>query len=186
MDTSGLKAALVNRLQARLDEEEFGMIDPPAADKPVDSPPPTEPAAAAAPVAAAPSPTPAPAPKAAPAPAPAAEKKEETPAATGGMSFEEKKKQRAARFGIAVVEAKKPTPKKNNPKKKGDKKADQKSDKKPKKKEQQVKHAKPAEPPLLPKAEIEKLLQRAERFGNTDTKRVAELKTMLRKHRFSK
>jgi SAP domain-containing ribonucleoprotein len=118
--TDGLKAELVNRLQARLDEEEFGIVAAPAVvAAPVAAAP------VAAPPVAAPPPVvnPTPAPKAA-APAPkavvskAVEKpKPATKEVVAGLaapavvaaptttlsSFEEKKRARASRFGIPVI-----------------------------------------------------------------------------------
>jgi len=78
----GLKADLINRLQARLDEEEFGMVAPPPASAAGASPAAaaTPSAAAAAPPAAAPQAAPAAAPPAVPAglpPVPVAEAVEE-------------------------------------------------------------------------------------------------------------
>lgn len=110
--------------------------------------------------------------------------------AVSEMSFAEKKAARAARFGIAVVEPKKPqtTP---NKKRQNDKKQQGGSNKKQKK--QQQKQQTPQkkntpqkkEKPLLPVEEIEKRLKRAEKFGTGDNAQTQELKAMLRKHRFA-
>jgi SAP domain-containing ribonucleoprotein len=229
--TEGLKAELINRLQARLDEEEFGMVDAPlpgATAATVAAAAAAAPASAAVPAAAkaepttAPAPTPTPTPKstateevtakettetiAAPvaaAPAPT----DPTAAAVGSvasppassdakMSFEDQKRKRAARFGIAVVEN--PVVKKVNGNGKQPAGVAAAGTPKGKKQKQEkggekVKEAtkptavpeKPKEPPLLPKDEIEKRLKRAERFGGITGPKMDELKAMLRKHRFN-
>ena len=211
METSGLKADLVNRLQARLDEEEFGMIDPPAADKPA-----AEPKA----------PTPAKAEKKEPAQKkdpPSETKKNDPPAksepekkvpvveekskgeekekekvqaapaaapvepakpvAMSGLSCEEKKRKRAERFKIAVVPDKKAEPRSNKQDNKRGKKQKQEKQQ-DKKKDNREKTEPKKDTPLLPKEEIEKLLKRAERFGGEPTARTLELKAMLRHYRF--
>jgi SAP domain-containing ribonucleoprotein len=226
LSTEGLKAELINRLQARLDEEEFGMVDAPAAGATAATVAAAAAATGKAP-AAAPAPAPVPAAKptptttAAPAPAPTAKSTttdavtpKETvapaPAAatadpvgavasppasngTASSSFEDLKRKRAERFGIAVVAS--PTVKKDNGKQpaakeatgtpKGKKQKQEKGGEKAK----EIKAAvpeKPKEPPLLPKAEIEKRLKRAERFpGAASDAKKDELKAMLRKHRFN-
>jgi SAP domain-containing ribonucleoprotein len=235
LPTEGLKAELINRLQARLDEEEFGMVDAPAAGAtaatvaaaaaatgkapavaaaaspvPAAKPTPTTPAAPAA----APTPAPAPAPTAksmittddvtaketaAPVPAAAAAAVVGTvvspPAASNGTalsSFEDQKRKRAERFGIAVVAN--PTIKKDNGKQPAAKEAAGTPKGKKQKQElggekvQETKAAVPEkakEAPLLPKAEIEKRLKRADRFGGITDAKKDELKAMLRKHRFN-
>lgn len=206
--TDGLKADLVNRLQTRLDEEEFGMVDPPP-----DEPTNTTSTAATTPTSTSP-------PKSAtkssneepkaetkvenkekPAPAPAA--KVETlvvdakpvPAQPmpSGLSFEEQKKRRAERFNIPVVEIKEDKPKekggkrepkeKQDPKEKGAKR-DKKSEA-PKTNNKRAKtEVKKTEKEILPKEEIEKLLARADKYGG-DPKRTEELRVMLRHYRFS-
>ena len=175
LPTEGLKADLVNRLQAALDEEEFGDMAPPlespaAAAKASAPAAPTAPAAPAAPAPAAPEPVAAPADKPPPAAAAPAKKVDTR------SSFEEKKRLRAARFDIPVVEKPPKEPKKRGPK--GDAaapKSNQKKQKQEKKKE---------EPKLLPKEEIEMRLKRAEKYGTGDPKQIDELKAMLRKYRF--
>uniref|UniRef100_A0A7S4MB40 SAP domain-containing protein n=1 Tax=Odontella aurita TaxID=265563 RepID=A0A7S4MB40_9STRA len=134
LSTDGLKADLVNRLQARLDEEQFGMAEPPAETSPVKA----ESETSKEQEEAAPAPDRAkaavgkPTSKENEVPAPEPEERVETvateektlekddkdkndgvvkPAAaevtlksTGEMSFAEKKALRAKRFGIVVVE----------------------------------------------------------------------------------
>lgn len=120
LSTEGLKADLLTRLQARLDEEEFGMVDPPPAgvDKPA-TPAGEAPKEEAAPKEAAPAPaandTPAPAASAAKEetakeddkkPEEAKEEAAATPKedvkVTKEMTFEEKKAARAKKFGIPL------------------------------------------------------------------------------------
>ena len=211
LPTDGLKADLVNRLQARLDEEEFGIAAAPDA------------GGAAEEKAAEPEPAPAPAPVPAPAavtstepqakveeaPAAAEPEKKEAPVTASAPadpgSFAAKKAERAKRFGIPVFEAKKPQSSRN---KKGkdksgrvrgnqspnqDRKRDQDRsgvDGKGKggggggsNKKQKKDAPKKQEQPLLSKEEIEKRLKRAEKYGVTGPN-VDNLKTMLRKHRF--
>jgi SAP domain-containing ribonucleoprotein len=208
--TNGLKADLVNRLQARLDEEEFGMVDPPPADPPaadaavekttekVEAAPKETPAAkveavdkekvSASKVTAAPA--------AAPEPKEQEKEKKEEPekdaAKTPGlpvneqvaipkdMSFEEKKRKRAMRFGIPVVAA----DSKTTDNKKDDKRQ-KKDDKKKDVKKEDVKKEEVKKEELLPKEEIEKLLKRADRFGGENKARTDELKSMLRQYRFA-
>lgn len=143
LSTDGLKADLVNRLQARLDEEEFGMVDaPPKTEataaavpaateeaKPEESKVEEAPAAAVEeekdsvkePAAAAEEEPPA----AVETPAEEPTKEEEKPAEVAApvppkpttcMSFADQKKARAERFKIPVYETSKPKP----AKKKGD------------------------------------------------------------------
>lgn len=244
LSTEGLKVDLVNRLQARLDEEEFGMVDAPpvtgttpkAASKAAveeEEEAPKEEAkeeakgeeAPAAPVVAAAAPE--------EAAAPAAKEEEETPAAveeekeekpadapaeepkaadpsvkvTTGMSFEEKRAARAARFGIAVVktEAEKKAERDAKNKARRAEEAEKKKAKQekfakeraakrtaagdaksPAAKKQKVVVEPKKEEPLLPKDEIEKRLQRLAKFGATEDnqKEIDSLKAMKRKHRF--
>ena len=147
---------------------------------------------------------------------------ESTTKMTASMKFEERKKARAARFGIPIVndpsllKAEKKTGKKRNsngsgrkevghvgggggggdnkkqkrdpPGKKdgGNAKKQEKKDapKKQEKKDAPKTDAKPAEPPLMPKDEILKRLERAKKFNTGDTVQIDELKAMLRRHRF--
>jgi SAP domain-containing ribonucleoprotein len=228
LPTEGLKAELINRLQARLDEEEFGMVDAPAAGATAATVAAAaaatgkSPAAAAAPVPAAkpkpatpaaPTPTPTPTPtakststtdavtaKETAAPVPAVTTADAvgtvaSPLASNGAtlsSFEDQKRKRAERFGIAVVAS--PTIKKDNGKQpasklaagtpKGKKQKQEKGGEKVKEVKAVVPE-KAKEAPLLPKAEIEKRLHRAERFGGITDAKKDELKAMLRKHRFN-
>jgi len=181
---------LVGRLQERIDEEEFGTAEPPANDSP-----PAESAATEAPAEEAPSSV-----------EPSKEKEssvlveetkvEEPPKETpkeiesakpsgkmGGLSFEEQKKKRAERFGIPVYE--KPAAKKPKTEGKGKKQQDKKGGKKADNKSKENKNTKKKEPELLSKEEIEKLLARGEKFKTMSKEREDELKTMLRKHRFT-
>jgi hypothetical protein len=104
-----------------------------------------------------------------------------------GMSFEEKKRKRAARFGIAVVAS--PTIEKKTEKGNGKQTSSSASPSKKQKQEKVVAETKTAVPekakevPLLSKEEIEKRLKRAGRFNTGDDK-TDELKAMLRKYRF--
>eukprot|EP00561_Arcocellulus_cornucervis_P009730 CAMPEP_0185807196 /NCGR_PEP_ID=MMETSP1322-20130828/4873_1 /TAXON_ID=265543 /ORGANISM="Minutocellus polymorphus, Strain RCC2270" /LENGTH=245 /DNA_ID=CAMNT_0028503321 /DNA_START=40 /DNA_END=777 /DNA_ORIENTATION=- len=135
LPTDGLKADLVTRLQARLDEEEFGLVAAPEAAAAAEA---EAPAAAEveapspAPAAAAAKETPA-EPKTqkepekaeeaadpAPAPAAAAAAAADAPSAVDAKKFADKKAARAERFGIPVVEVKgKPTPNKGKKQGKG-------------------------------------------------------------------
>jgi len=181
----------VNRLQARLDEEEFGMVDPPPADSPTTT---TTTAAATgktqddkkgkkvkeegtlekgtdSATAAGAESTDEP---------PASEETEKETKADKeiglavpvkplppGLSFEEKKRRRAQRFNIPVVQ--------NDvlaEKEKGTNTKRQKSTEK-----------EDSEKPLLPKDEIERRLERAKKYGGDPTA-TEELKAMLRQYRF--
>mmetsp|Transcript_22195 Transcript_22195/g.33063 ORF Transcript_22195/g.33063 Transcript_22195/m.33063 type:complete len:205 (-) Transcript_22195:43-657(-) len=177
LSTDGLKADLVTRLQARLDEEEF--LSPASAHTS------TAPAAAAA----ASSPEkevepekesePEAPPKAEETPSPekndpqqekkvkTEEKKESVMSSqeTAKLTFEEKLQKRAARFGTA------PKPNPPPPSKKA----------KPSSSQKNKESGETAL--LLPKEEIEKRLARAKKYGVTGPK-VDELKSMLRRHRF--
>ena len=120
LPTDGLKVDLANRLQARLDEEEFGIVDAPVAggtpSKPEEAPPVVEEKVAEEPVVE----------SANIAKEESAPSKQETtattevvkedvvPKVTAEMSFKERMEQRAKRFGIQPVVSDK---KKNSPKK---------------------------------------------------------------------
>jgi hypothetical protein len=213
LSTDGLKAELVNRLQARLDEEEFGLAEAPKDD-----------AAAAAPVAAAeakksepkeataattPSKPANDAGKAEPAPEAKAQKVEEKKVeeapekdtkgdekkeAAGSnesanlSAFEEKKRQRAERFNIPVFQP--PAEKKGdkNSKKKGKKDKKRNSsggnDKQDNKRQKKEPPKKKSVVDSLSKEELEKRIARAEKF-NLDNPLVTEMKAALRKFRFS-
>ena len=224
LDTEGLKADLVLRLQTRLDEEEFGLVETTVAAT-------SSPASA---VAASPAPAPAPAekkpatPAPAPAPAPPAPKADakpaeappakaseekstaETPAAaagpapvvdTKGLSFEDKKKARAARFKIEVVEKPKPGNKKGGgdnkrgrgggdrgdrgggPSKKSKTKGNAGTPSGKDKKKQGGGKKPKTDFESLSKEELEKRLARASKFGLAN-ENVDAMKAALRKYRF--
>ena len=191
LSTEGLKADLQNRLQSRLDEEEFGIVDAPSSS--------SAPHSSAA---ATPKPTPV---LAATLGNNASEvvtgeqKGTETTTTampTPVMSFKERLEQRAERFGIV---------KQQPPKVGGDggnkagggggqnqKKQQQNVNKRTEggggqqqQQQQQQKKQKVVvvEQPLLPIDEIEKRLARAAKYGTTQG--VDDLKAMLRKHRFN-
>lgn len=257
LPSDGLKADLANRLQARLDEEEFGMdeVTPPTAEsKEVESKEeaPTAQSAAEETKEEAKEEVAAPAEAKAVArdgtnvegkgsdakatedntitPVVESESKAEgeskteevsaAPKATAAMSFEEKRKARAARFGIPVKDTpSQPKPKQgqtpkggnkkgvsNNKKnqkrkssgggneKKGQGQLDQKQNqgqgqnKKQKqdgnKKQKDAPAKKATEQPLLPKDEIMRRLERAQKFGTGNTAQIDSLKAQLRRHRF--
>lgn len=205
LDTDGLKADLVNRLQARLDEEEFGLAEAPT---PVGAP------AAAAPPAPSPAPAPAAASSPAPAPAPAAtspEKKGEKPkpastaeaetkkvATTAAaekevsksegeeksnksfdqMSFEEKKRERAKRFKIPVVMTEDELEKKKR--ERAERFQMEKGGVRGKKDNKRQKISDDTE---LTIEEIEKRLARAKKY-NVNNDQTEKLKALLRKRRF--
>jgi SAP domain-containing ribonucleoprotein len=196
LSSEGLKADLVNRLQARLDEEEFGMVEPP--------PPEDETATTAA--AGGGSPEEAKSPPKTDDTAKATETEdpeividknpppvEDTTTNTStseaavkpveglsaqGLSFEEQKKKRAERFGLPLVE-----PKADEPKKRPGKEAAAAKATSSKKAKTTTNDAATKEEPLLPKEEIEQRLKRAERFGLVN-ENTEKLKAMLRKYRF--
>lgn len=223
LSSDGLKAELVNRLQARLDEEEFGLIDAP-----------TKAAAAAAgdkkEAASATKVKEAPAAESKEEEKPAEEKKSEeasgkddkaesaekpkeastastetdkkAPAAIGKavdtkfMTFEEKKKARAARFNLSVAnDGKKKDNNKNNDRKRGDnnrkneggngggKKNSPKRQKTEPKKSQKP-EPKKNEYESLSKEELEIRLERAQKY-NVENEKVDAMKAALRKLRFA-
>jgi SAP domain-containing ribonucleoprotein len=199
LSVEGLKADLVNRLQARLDEEEFGMVD-----APVELPSEggnvaaTEDEEDEMPVAAATVEVEEVKPEEEVKPAEDFASPENTGApevtttvvtpaeSKTAISFLDKKKSRAARFGIPVVEKTAAEPN-------GGKKEAKKDDPKRKKAgtETEEGNKKPKNAPdveeemLLSKAEIEKRIQRAQKFGTGNKQELDRLKSMLRKHRFS-
>jgi SAP domain-containing ribonucleoprotein len=213
LSTEGLKADLINRLQERLDEEEFGLIEG-AGELP---PTPTTAKAPAVedPVVEAPvveddptaketfvdvtaetqkekaipgtEPTPAPVvpdPTRANAPAAVVANKP-----LSEMTFAEKKAARAARFGIPLSESEKKKARAERfgtaDKKKPERNTHEEQKKPPNKKQKTETKKQETEKPLLPVEEIEKRLARAEKFGTGDTAATQELKAMLRKHRFA-
>lgn len=194
LSTEGLKADLIDRLQARLDEEEFGIVEAPppgdgavvevaacedapdAEEKPVEDTEATGTTAATE-----------------EAEEPSDPQQQERcdppkPKDTSAISFTEKMAQRAKRFGLPLSDDVKKELRKERFGKE-EKKSDTKATKResggaggssPKKQKQQTKQV---ETPLLPKDEIEKRLARAQKYGTTQG--VDELKAMLRKHRFN-
>lgn len=204
LSAEGLKADLVNRLQARLDEEEFGLAEaPPAANAaaapaaPAAKKAETPKAKATTTVAAKPKPAAAaveekktdegtakksPA-KAATADKPAkkatssAEKPAEKDA--DGMTFEDKKRLRAKRFGMPVklTEEELERKKQERAKRFG-------MEEKGSAKKRQKKGAEKVEEEELTLEEIQSRLKRAEKF-NVNNETTDKLKAMLRKHRFS-
>jgi SAP domain-containing ribonucleoprotein len=105
------------------------------------------------------------------------------------ISFEEKKRLRAQRFAIPFVETKQPTLEKvndnNDETKRGGGNKRRKTDPPGKNAESVVASKEEENEILLPKDEIEKQLKRAEKYGGINQTRVDELKAMLRKHRFA-
>lgn len=184
--TEGLKAELVNRLQAILDEEEFNLADDAAGPTPIISTitennvaepslPAPEPvieenvklvtaAEEGTPTVALDLPT-------------TNDKAESTRASQAGteLSFEEKKRLRAQRFAIPFVETKTSSATSTAEQTKKRQKTDSTGEKTILGKEEV----------LLPKDEIEKQLKRAEKYGGANQARVDELKAMLRKYRFA-
>ena len=196
LSTEGLKADLQNRLQSRLDEEEFGIVDAP--------PPSSSSAASTAASSAAPEVVKDVVPQAAaPVLVKAAVVTGMNPKTTtitsttvppvsssiGDMSFKERMEQRAKRFGIVEQQPPKKVggggggvggvqqhqQKQNNVNKRTEGGGVQQQQKKQK--------VVVVEQPLLPIDEIEKRLARAAKYGTTQG--VDELKAMLRKHRFN-
>lgn len=225
LSTDGLKADLVNRLQARLDEEEFGMVDmgiaAPAPAPETSTETETETASGEAkvetPAAAALTSEPEltePSTNDMPTSEQTAESKSEegsesvvpstepktAETAPGAMSFDEKKKARAARFGIPIVEKQKKkqrvssndlevTKKQKRAARFGTQKQNENAnsnDAKKQKKEndnnsgRKKKDAK--ETPILSEEEILRRIKRAQKYGMTDN--LDKLKTQLRSYRF--
>lgn len=218
LSAEGLKADLITRLQARLDEEEYGLVDTPGPASTGDivietstadpeAPPPSsendtnEVETAVEPVATAESSPPKvsftePHLEVPKATTTGTQTKLSTDVSTSVMSFEEKKKARAKRFGIPLVENK--HPKKLTPnKREGDsnstrqKKIDKrhrransqtKKDRSPKNGDDAPKSK--IQDENLSREEIEKRLARAEKF-KMGTEVTDPLKAMLRKHRFN-
>mmetsp|Transcript_11345 Transcript_11345/g.26723 ORF Transcript_11345/g.26723 Transcript_11345/m.26723 type:complete len:253 (-) Transcript_11345:356-1114(-) len=227
LSTDGLKAELVNRLQVRLDEEEFGLADAPST------------SATATPPAPSPAPAPAPAPS---AKAPEVEKEDvvapegkteepaetleeeaknvdgsgsgsgsakestavvaETPAPAKspkvtdkkGMTFEEKKKARAARFGITTPTTKKDDTEKQSRKRERGNRGEGKNAKQkkveggkgrdgPRNNKSSGTNSKKNNFDSLSKEELEKRLERAKKFGIAN-ETVDAMKIALRKFRF--
>lgn len=188
LSTEGLKADLQNRLQSRLDEEEFGIVDAPSSSS-----------ATSADVV-----TPA-APVMAKAVVTGMNQKGSTETVTtvptpvsGDMSFKERMEQRAKRFGIVEQQPPKKVGgdggskagggdgggqnqkkhKQNDVNKRTEGGGGQQQQQQQKKQKVGV-----VEQPLLPIDEIEKRLARAAKYGTTQG--VDEMKAMLRKHRFN-
>ena len=200
LSTEGLKAELVNRLQARLDEEEFGLVEPPSAgDIPAGEP--TKDKSPAKPI-------------------PEETKQEEEPPTevsttiskdeqepkepssdiatpadssvkvTPGMSFEEKRKARAARFGIPVKskeEEKKPGKERSKTgsgqKTARDETKESSGNGDTDKKKRQKTEPKAENFEDLSKEELERRLERAKKFGIANSN-VDAMKAALRKYRF--
>lgn len=219
LSIEGLKGDLINRLEAYLEEQEFALPGegdlPPtptgAAMTTVEELPMPAPALETAAVEetkevkpvkkaasvetekekAIPGTEPSPAPVVPPEPTPAAASNKPTAEITGA----EKMAARAARFGIPLVEPKKPQspskkrgPQRDNKKGSNKKQKKQGGDSKQQQggnKEQKKNTSQKKETPLLSVEEIEKRLKRAEKFGTGDNAQTQELKAMLRKHRFA-
>jgi hypothetical protein len=91
---------------------------------------------------------------------------------TSDLSFEAKKRQRAKRFGIPVVSTA----------------AKDETTKEPKRQKKATAETAPAqaeEKPLLSMEEIDKQLERAQKYGVVDQAKIDELKAMKRKYRFT-
>mmetsp|Transcript_40842 Transcript_40842/g.62816 ORF Transcript_40842/g.62816 Transcript_40842/m.62816 type:complete len:250 (+) Transcript_40842:159-908(+) len=225
LSTEGLKVELVNRLQTRLDEEEFGMVEAPPAIGGDAATPASNSAAEAAPAAEAPvaasEPSPEKAEQAPVAKAPTTTKTdvasepdsnvEKTAVGEGEevegqkekgtkqgalksgdikvMTFEEKKKARAARFGFVKEEDKKKARaerfginKEGKTETGGKKKREGEKGKQDDKNKRQKKEKTP-EFESLSKEELETRLKRAERY-NVSNEKVDAMKAALRKFRF--
>ena len=218
LPTDGLKAELATRLQVRLDEEEFGLAEAPTGASPsaaaatatVSSP---APVSAAVPAPASTEKTPA---------AVETEKKTAEPVAivkktangaakeaaasaepakatdTKGMTFEEKKKARAARFNLTTTPAPSKNGGKNDSRKRERGNKGEGNDGKRKKKNDGnkgqdggknksagVKKSNKTSFESLSKEELEKRLKRAEKYG-IKGENVEAMKIALRKFRFEK
>lgn len=108
------------------------------------------------------------------------------------LSFEEQKAKRAERFGL-TVDKKDNDAGKNRNKNKNKRQTEEKGDgkkgvnKKHKKDNRDSKKSNMvSEEPLLPKEEILKRLERAEKYGNANQEQTEKLKAMLRMYRFQK
>jgi SAP domain-containing ribonucleoprotein len=203
--TDGLKAELVNRLQALLDEEEFNLADDAAASvvavNPVYSVANPEPSTASSVLS-----------SSSAVKSTLGEEKSLTEASNtvlsetekltsdeqeilsapinaqssskidvrADLSFEEKKRLRGHRFDMPVVETKKPL---DNEKECKDGVVE---NNKRRKTELVEKEENPEKPLVLSKEEIETLLKRADKYGGVTQERRDELKAMLRIHRFAK
>lgn len=215
LSTEGLKAELANRLQTRLDEEEFGLVDAPAASSPTEeasagakattptsnaTPVSETPAAAADEEARTKKPV-----KSQPTakekagdvkPSPSeskeaskgkdeivksgSEEKSEANAAkkigdVKAMSFEEKKKMRAARFQMEVVKSPEKAGKKRSARSEAKDAGREKKRKKDPRQESMINN--------LSKEELEKRLERAKKY-KVDDDLVDAMKARLRKYRF--
>jgi len=232
LSTDGLKAELANRLQVRLDEEEFGLAEAPTVDGPAATATPSSTEKTSSPSAEAkktdekPKDEKAAAPETggkdlekkpvAAAPAPADKETEAKPAtvpaigstkpagadvAAGpakvkdmkGMTFEEKKKARAARFGMPSTtsnEKKSDRAGKDSRKRERGKAGDGPSKRNkggdgPKDKPKGARQVSKNMPDFesMSKEELEKRLERAKKFGIAN-ENVDAIKNALRKHRF--
>ncbi len=197
LSTDGLKAELVNRLQARLDEEEFGLAEAPLAG---DTPATDTSKEKSSPKSASDKPK---------KEDFSAEKTEttldtenkaeevatsldESPAVkiTPGMSFEEKRRARAARFGIPV-NSKEEKRTSNERKRKegatdtgrGDRETSGHVGGNAGKTKRQKEQPQTENFESLPKDELEKRLERAKKYGVSNSN-VDAMKAALRKHRF--
>ena len=190
LSTEGYKADLVNRLQARLDEEEFGLDT--GAGGGAAAPSAETPTSAATPKAKANDEVET---KEEEEEAPEAKEQETEEAAEPDpettvaentvpvvpiapeISFEEKKRLRAKRFNIPMVSSS-TSEKRQKVEKEGKSGGPSKISTKSEKK------TTASTTTLLPKEEIERRLARAEKYNMKDTETIQELKAMLRKHRF--
>jgi SAP domain-containing ribonucleoprotein len=209
--TEGLKAELVNRLQALLDEEEFNLADDAAASvvavNPVYSVANPEPSTASAVIS-----------SSSAVKSTLGEEKSLTETSNtvlsetekltsdeqeilsapindqssskidvrADLSFEEKKRLRGHRFDMPVIETKKPLDNEKESKESKESKDGVVENNKRRKTELVEKEENPEKPLVLSKEEIETLLKRADKYGGVTQERRDELKAMLRIHRFAK